>query len=93
MEVHNLEKNILYRLCEEMTGGNHCGPVAASEIYRSFADLPAGQVTTCIQSLADGGCLRYEKDQLYLTSHGLSEIRTFIPPSLLPTCNPKSDCF
>jgi hypothetical protein len=76
-----------------MTEGSHCGPVAAAEIYHSFADLPAGEVGSSIQSLADSGWLRRDEDQLYLTAHGLSEIRTFIPPALMPACNPKKDCF
>ena len=92
MEMRNLEKNILYRLCEEMTEGNHCGPVAASEIYQSFADLPATKISTSIEALADSGWLRQEQDQLYLTSYGLAEIHTFIPASLMPACNPKKDC-
>lgn len=93
MEMRNLEKNILYRLCEEMTEGEHCGPVAVSEIYRSFADLPAGQVRTSIEYLADNGWLRLEQDLLYLTPHGLVEIRAFIPASLMPACDPRKDCF
>lgn len=92
MEMRNLEENILYRLCEEMTAGSHCGPVAAAAIYQSFADLPAAKISTSLDSLAAGGWLRLEEDQLYLTSHGLSKIRTFLPAALMPTCNPPEDC-
>lgn len=93
MEMRNLDNNILYRICEELTAGNHCGSVAAALLYKSFADLPAEKIAASIDTLVARGLLRAEKDLLYLTPHGLMEIQAFIPASLLPTCNPKKDCF
>lgn len=94
MEIRNLEKNILYRICEEMTQGNHCGPVDTRLIYRSYVDLPNEKVSSSIRNLVRKGWLRDEQNmtKLHLTDRGLSEIRSLIPPQLLPTCDPPKGC-
>ena len=94
MEIRNLEKNILYRICEEMTQGHHCGPVDTRLIYRTYVDLPSEKVAASIRSLVRKGWLRDEQNmtKLYLTDHGRSEIRSLIPAQLLPTCDPPQGC-
>ena len=94
MELRNLEKNILYRLCEELTSTNPCGPVDAGVIYRSYADLPREKVAAGIQALVARGWLRERQGhaELILTDRGRSEIRTFLPAHLRPACDPPEGC-
>lgn len=94
MELRNLETNILYRVCEELTRQGRCAPVDTDLIYRSYADLPLEKVAASLQALIDRGWLRQDQGQskLYLTDRGRSEIRAFIPDRLLSACEPPSDC-
>ena len=94
MELQNLGKNILYRICEVLSEGDQCGPVATDLVYRSYADLPGEKVAASIHDLVAKGLLREARQerQLYLTDRGRSEIRTFIPERLWPDCDPSAAC-
>lgn len=92
MELRNLEKNILYRICEELARREPCGAVETRLIYRSYADLPADKVAANIRALVTRGWLREDRNRLYLTDSGRSGIRAFIPAPLLPACDPSQDC-
>lgn len=94
MELRNLEKNILYRICESMAEGDPCAPVDSRLIHRAFADLPVERIASGIRALVERGWLRPARDEtgLYLTATGRSEIRAFIPPHLLPACDIPEDC-
>lgn len=95
MDLRNLNKNILYRICEVLTQENRCGSVKIRSIYRSFADIPEEKVAEGIQSLVHSGWLRQETargDRLRLTNRGWLEIRSRIPASLLSTCEKPADC-
>lgn len=94
MKLRNLETNILYRVCEELTRGGQCGPVDTDLIYRSYADLPFEKVAASLQVLIDRGWLQADQrhSKIYLTDRGRSEIRAFIPARLLSACEPPTDC-
>jgi hypothetical protein len=94
LEIRNLDKMLVYRICEELTQGEHCDPMPAARLYRSFADLPTEKVKAGIQALVENGWLRWDESEthIHLTARGRSEIRDFIPEPLRPTCDPPEDC-
>jgi len=94
MEIRNLDKNLLYRICEALTQEEHCDGMPVSQLQRAFADLPAGEVQAALQTLVENGWLRWSKSKtrLHLTARGRSEIRQFIPGPLRSTCDPPQDC-
>lgn len=93
MELKNLDKNILYRVCEELTSRNSCA-LRANLIYQIFSDIPDENVTEVIKSLVERGWLREDRSRsrISLTDRGRSEIRSLIPAKLLPTCTSKKKC-
>ena len=93
VQIRNLGRNILYRVCDELTRRNRCGPVETGFIYRLFADIPREAVDSSINSLLDRGWLRKTAggEGFHLTDEGLAEIRGFIPSPLRPTCEPPEE--
>lgn len=94
MELRNLDKNILYQLCAELTRRNECILLEADFIYQTFSDIPREKITSSIRLVVDRGWLQEEKngEHLYLTDRGRSEIRSLIPSRLLPTCEKPKEC-
>jgi len=94
VKLENLDKNILYRMCELLVEGDPCRPVDTQIIYRTYADLPGEKIAASIHALVEKGFLREEghQQQLYLTCSGHAEIRAFIPERLWPDCDPPQDC-
>lgn len=94
MEIRNLDKMLLYRICEDLTQGGDCEPVPAARLYRSFTDLPAEKVKAGIQALVQKGWLQWDENEthLHLTARGRSHIRDFVPAPLRPSCDPPEDC-
>lgn len=94
MEFWNLEINIVYHMCEELTRKNRCGPLEIDVIYRTFSDIPKDKINSNIRLLVDKGWIREDKDRsrLFLTDHGRSEVRSFIPANLLSTCEKPHQC-
>jgi hypothetical protein len=94
MELKNLDKNILYRICEELTRKDRCGPLKAKFIYQIFSDLPDEKIAEAIRSLVNRGWLREDRHRtrLFLTDRGRSEIRSFIPAKLLASCQKPTSC-
>jgi len=94
VELQNLDKNILYRICELLVEGDPCRPVETRLIYRTYADLPGEKIAASIHSLVEKGFLREEEQQqsLFLTTSGHAEIRAFIPERLWPNCETPAGC-
>ena len=94
MELQNLDKNILYRMCELLVEGDPCRPVDTGVIYKTYADLPGEKIADSIHSLVQKGFLREEQthQKLFLTSSGHAEIRAFIPERLWPNCETPDGC-
>ena len=94
MELQNLDRNILYRICELLVEGDPCRPVDSGAVYQTYSDLPGDKIAASIDSLVQRGFLREEGPQreLYLTSSGHAEIRAFIPERLWPNCETPTGC-
>jgi hypothetical protein len=94
MDIKNLDRNILYRVCEELTRREECGPLDTRFIYRTFSDIPDEKIAENIQLLVSRGWLEEDRQQstIYLTDRGQSEIRSFIPDPLLKTCEKPKRC-
>lgn len=94
MKIRNLDTNIVYRVCEELTRRNQCGPLEVDFIYRTFADLPDEEIAANIRTLVERGWLQESENRLflYLTDLGQAEIRAAIPDALLPTCEKPPHC-
>jgi len=88
MKLRNLDKNILFVICEELSRRDHCGPLEASHIYRTFSDIPHEQITSSIEWLVGRGWLQQDKGQteFYLTDSGWSEIHSFLPKTVVVSC-------
>lgn len=94
MEFRNLDINIVYQMCEELTRKNRCGPLETDFIYRAFSDIPKKKIDSNIRSLVHRGWIQEDKDglRLFLTDQGRSEIRAFIPAKLLSICEKLNRC-
>ena len=53
MEIRNLGKNILYRICLELAGRNQCDELEIEFVYQTFADIPRVKIKESV-SLAGG---------------------------------------
>jgi hypothetical protein len=93
MELRNLDKNIIYQLCDELMSRNMCIPLKADFIYQVFSDLPREQITSSIRSMVERGWLQEEKngEHLYLTDRGRSALRSLIPSKLLAKCEKSTE--
>jgi hypothetical protein len=89
MDFKNLRKNILYEVCDENARKNWRGPLDVESIYRRFSDIPDKEIAAGIRSLVTKGWLKEDSNRslLYLTERGLSELRSSIPPRVLPACS------
>jgi hypothetical protein len=94
MQLHNLEKNILHRVCEELTRRNDCGPLEIDFVYQAFADIPDEEIALRLRDMANRGWLQVDarRSEIHLTVRGRSKIRAFIPTALLDTCKVKAGC-
>jgi hypothetical protein len=88
MEMRNLDRNILFYLCEELTDRNSCDSLAAELIYQTFSDIPDENIARAIQSMTHKGWIEEDMNQsrFYVTNCGRSKIRSIFPDKLLPNC-------
>ena len=88
MHIHNLEKNILFMICEELFRRNSCGPIEADFLFRAYSDIPDVNIELGIQSAIEKGWIRGEKNKalICLTARGHSEIRAFIQTKIPDWC-------
>lgn len=92
--MRNLEKNILYPVCETQTRRRDCRPVKIDFIFSTFSDIPKGDIDAAIDRLKTLEWLREEKNRtrLAITDAGRSEIRSAVPPWIQDSCRKFSTC-
>ena len=94
MEIRNLGKNILYRICLELAGRNQCDGIETEFVYQAFADIPRVKIKESVRWLVGHGWLREDKNraQVHLTESGRTAIRAMVPSILQQDCIKPVDC-
>jgi hypothetical protein len=94
MEIRNLAKNILYRICTELVRRGQCNALEMDTIQRMFPDIPSEKVNESVCSLVERGWLRTKENRtrVHLTESGRSAIDTLVPSSLQQDCFKPERC-
>jgi hypothetical protein len=88
MKLQNLEKNIAYQVCKELSRRRTSGPLETEFIYCVFSDIPKEEIASNINTMVHRGWFDLDRSQskVYLTNRGRDKIRTLVPAVLRETC-------
>jgi hypothetical protein len=94
MEIRNLAKNILYRICMELVRRDQCNALEIDAIHRMFPDIPNENINESVYWLVERGMLRTEANQtrVHLTENGRSALDRWVPSSRQQDCFKPERC-
>jgi hypothetical protein len=94
MEIRNLAKNILYRICTELVHRDQCKALEMDTIRRLFPDIPSDNINASVCWLVDRGWLRTKENRtrVHLTESGRSAMDTWVPSALQQDCFKPERC-
>ena len=78
MEVYNLEINILYFICNPLSGQLQDGTINPAGIYDEFSDLPNRSITAVIASMETDGLITVDRSRsrLSITENGINRLQS-----------------
>jgi hypothetical protein len=94
MEIRNLAKNILYRICTELVRRGQCDVLEIDAVHRMFPDIPSENINESVSWLVARGWLQAEENRsrVHLTESGRSAMDTWVPSSLQQDCFKPERC-
>lgn len=94
MEIRNLAKNVLYRICTELVRRGQCDVLAIDVVHRMFPDIPSENINESVSWLVARGWLQAEENRsrVHLTQKGRSAMETWVPSSLQQDCFKPERC-
>jgi len=94
MEIRNLAKNILYRICTELVRQDQCDALEIGVVHRMFPDIPNENISESVSWLVERGWLRRKENRarVHLTKSGRLAVDTMLPSSLQQDCFKPQRC-
>ena len=80
MKIHNLEINILYCLCDPLSGLGNDRSSAVADIVDAFSDIPVGQLMSTIRAMVGDGLITIDRygNRLTITDGGINQLQSTI---------------
>jgi len=80
MKINNLEINILYLMCNPLSGELQDGTINQSGLLEEFSDLPSRSVTAVIESMKADGLITIDRprSRLSITENGINRLQSSI---------------
>ena len=80
MQVHNLEINILYFMCDPNKGHHADGTVRSSAVFDEFSDIPQGAVMSAVDEMVADGLIASDpqRSRLSITENGIHRLQASI---------------
>ena len=80
MQIHNLDINILYFLCDPRNLRQAQASCDIVDVVTEFSDIPAAEIVAAIRSMADEGLLNIhlQGSRVTITPGGIHRLRSSI---------------
>jgi hypothetical protein len=80
MQIQNLEINILYYLCNPLSGREEDGTAMDKDLVEKFSDIPEEAIQSAIDTMIADDLIRRNppKSHLTITAKGLKQLRTSV---------------